>query len=170
MQMNPLLEIHDLHVVAKTKIQEFLLLNGVELVLEEKEILGLIGETGAGKSLTAWSIIGLLNPELTVNKGSIKLQGRELLGLSNDELSKMRGKKISIIVQNPSNFLDPLRPIGRQLAQIYQRHSGKSYRYSYSKALEMLRQVEMPDAERRMRSYPHELSGGMAQRVMIRLT
>jgi peptide/nickel transport system ATP-binding protein/oligopeptide transport system ATP-binding protein len=167
-----LLEVADLHVhfiardrwgvrrVAKA-------LNGVSLALGEGEILGLVGETGAGKSLTALSIMGMLRPPAEIVAGSIRLDGRELVGIDRSALRLLRGGEMALIVQSPKTALDPLTRVGDQIKRIRRAHRGGSDDDAARRARDMLEAVGIPDAGRRLRAWPHELSGGMAQRIVI---
>lgn len=142
-------------------------LNGVSFALEQGEILGLVGETGAGKSLTAMSIMGLLSPPARVVEGSVRFKGTELINLPVGDLDQFRGQEITMIVQSPVSSLDPLKRIGRQLIRMQQVHSAITTAEARKRAIDMLRIVGIPNPERRIRAWPHELSGGMAQRVLI---
>jgi oligopeptide/dipeptide ABC transporter ATP-binding protein len=142
-------------------------LNGVSFALSEGEILGLVGETGAGKSLTALSIMGLLRPPAEIIGGSIRLDGRELVGLARSALRLLRGCEMALIVQSPKTALDPLTRVGDQITRIRQAHRGGSDHDVAKRVRLMLEAVGIPDVERRLRAWPHELSGGMAQRIVI---
>jgi len=142
-------------------------LNNVSFTLEKGEVLGLVGETGAGKSLTAQSIVGLLREPARIVGGRVMFGGRDLTKLSEDELNRVRGSEIAMVVQSPRSSLDPLKRIGDQLVRVHQAHSGGPVAASKKRALEMMRAVSIPDPEGRARAWPHELSGGMAQRVLI---
>lgn len=162
-----LLSIRDVHVHLRSGDQNFTLLNGVSFDVERGEIYGLIGETGAGKSLTAWASIGLLPARARIVSGSITFNGQELVGLGEDRLQRIRGNDIGLIVQNPKGSLHPLRSVGRQIAALRRQHRGGSRKEAMASAIAALEAVGVPDAPRRARSLPHELSGGMAQRVLI---
>jgi oligopeptide/dipeptide ABC transporter ATP-binding protein len=140
-------------------------LNGVSFSVERGEILGLVGETGAGKSLTAYSILGILKHSARIVGGEILFEGKRLDNMPADVLNALRGRRLALIVQNPRASLDPLTRIGRQLMRVYRHHSG--LRDARERALEMLELVGIPDPSSRFNAYPHELSGGMAQRVVI---
>jgi oligopeptide/dipeptide ABC transporter ATP-binding protein len=142
-------------------------LNGVSFSLERGRILGLVGETGAGKSLTALSIMGLLKPPARIVAGTIGFEGKDLAALPPDELNKLRGDRLALIVQNPRASLDPLSRIGDQLARVHRAHRGADAASARRRAVEMLAAVGLSDPERRAQAWPHELSGGMAQRVLI---
>lgn len=140
-------------------------LNGVSFSVERGEILGLVGETGAGKSLTAYSILGILKHSARIVGGEVLFDGIRLDNMPSDALNALRGRRLALIVQNPRASLDPLTRIGRQLMRVYRHHSG--LRDAKQRALEMLELVGIPDPSSRFDAYPHELSGGMAQRVVI---
>lgn len=142
-------------------------LNQVSFEVDRGEIVGLVGETGAGKSLTAASVLGLIPSTAEVSAGTAVFEGRDLLTLPNDEMNALRGFEIGLVVQNPRTSLDPLCRIGDQLIRIQRSHRAISTREARKRALEMLSAVGIPEPERRMRAWPHELSGGMAQRVLM---
>ncbi|MSO65529.1 MAG: ABC transporter ATP-binding protein [Alphaproteobacteria bacterium] len=142
-------------------------LNGVTFSVDEGEIVGIVGETGAGKSLTAMSIMGLLPPNAKIVGGSAHFNGVDLVALPTDQLNRMRGDQITLIVQSPKTSLDPLKRIGDQLIRIQRAHHDLSEDEARQKAVDMLGTVGIPDPAQRARAWPHELSGGMAQRVLI---
>lgn len=144
-------------------------LNGVSFKLEAGRVLGLVGETGAGKSLTATSIMGLLRPPAVLIGGRALFEGRDLLAMEEGALNALRGRDISLVVQSPKSSLDPLSRIGDQLIRIHRAHRPASEATARTRAMEMLGALGIPDPPRRMRAWPHELSGGMAQRVLIAL-
>lgn len=144
--------------------------NGVSFTLERGESLGLVGETGSGKSVVAWSTVQLVAPPGRIVRGKVYFQGAKLLEKRDEELRRIRGKEIGLIVQNARAHLNPLVRVGDQIANAYLAHTEASLREAQSKAIEMLETVAMPDPEYRARAYPHELSGGMAQRVMIAMS
>jgi oligopeptide/dipeptide ABC transporter ATP-binding protein len=140
----------------------------VSYALKSGETLGVVGESGCGKSVTALSILRLIaNPPGRIVGGAIRLEGRNLLELSESEMEKIRGNDISMIFQEPMTSLNPLFTVGWQISEAIALHQGLSKRDAWDKAVEMLRRVQMPEAERRAHAYPHQLSGGMRQRVMI---
>jgi peptide/nickel transport system ATP-binding protein/oligopeptide transport system ATP-binding protein len=144
-------------------------LNGVSFSLDAGRILGLVGETGAGKSLTATSVMGLLRPPAKAVKGRALFEGRDLLAMGADALNAMRGRDIALVVQSPKSSLDPLTRIGDQLIRIHRVHRNATQEQARARAIEMLTSVGIPDPARRMSAWPHELSGGMAQRILIAL-
>lgn len=167
-----LLRVENLHVHFVTRsatgeVRTARALNGISFELQAGETLGLVGESGAGKSLTAMSMLGLLRPPGRVIQGQVVFEGRDLLTLSEDELLGIRGSAISLVVQNPKVSLDPLTRVGTQLARIGVSHGRVDQAKAMKDAVRLLDAVGIPDPEQRARSYPHELSGGMAQRVMI---
>ena len=161
------LEVRDLHTHIRGPAGIAKALNGVTFDVHDREIVGLIGETGAGKSLTAMSVLGLVQPPIEVVDGAVMFGGQDLTTLDFNEFRSIRGMQIGLIVQNPRGALDPMRPIGKQLADVFRVHQGGSKSSAQRTAIEMLGAVGIPDAERRYSAYSYELSGGMAQRVMI---
>src|SRR5215469_10734786 len=143
--------------------------NDLSLSLGHGEVLGLLGESGSGKSVTLRALLRLLPKKRTQISGHIKVAGKDVLALSDDELSKFRGQTVSMIFQEPALALDPVYTIGAQIAETVMRHEGKGEREAQARALEMLEVVRIPSAKRRLESYPHEMSGGMRQRAMIAL-
>ncbi|MGJ5007900.1 ABC transporter ATP-binding protein [Bradyrhizobium oligotrophicum] len=143
--------------------------NYVSLSLGDGEVLGLLGESGSGKSVTMRALMRLLPNKRTQISGSLKVLGRDVLAMNDEELSQFRGRSVSMIFQEPGLALDPVYTIGRQIAETVMRHEGKSYAEASARALEMLDVVRIPSAKRRLESYPHEMSGGMRQRAMIAL-
>jgi peptide/nickel transport system ATP-binding protein len=164
----PLLEIDDLRTWFFTRDGVVRAVDGVSLSVLPGETLAIVGESGCGKSVTALSVLRLIAapPGRTVS-GSIRFAGRDLLALSEAEMRKVRGNEISMIFQEPMTSLNPVMTIGRQIAETLILHQGLDTAAAQQKAVAMLRLVHIPEAERRIRQYPHELSGGMRQRVMI---
>jgi peptide/nickel transport system ATP-binding protein/oligopeptide transport system ATP-binding protein len=138
-------------------------LNGVSFQVEEGEVLGLVGETGAGKSLTALALLGLLQPPAVISAGRIRFEGRDLDPLKGD----VRGTRLTLIPQSPHTSLDPLTRIGEQLVRMQREHRRLSKAEAWRRAGEILAEVRIPAPDERLRAWPHELSGGMAQRVLI---
>src|SRR5512147_2752376 len=143
--------------------------NDLSFTLGEGEVLGLLGESGSGKSVTLRALMRLLPRKRTHITGRVKVMGRDVLALDGDELSKFRGQAVSMIFQEPALALDPVYTIGAQITETVMRHEGKSQAAARARALEMLEVVRIPSAKRRLDSYPHEMSGGMRQRAMIAL-
>ncbi|MDA7947042.1 MAG: ABC transporter ATP-binding protein [Hyphomicrobiaceae bacterium] len=164
-----LLEVEDLRVEFPTRRGALLALDGVSLEINEGEVLGVVGESGAGKSLTGAAIIGLLEPPGRVTGGKIRLEGHRIDTLSYEEMRNIRGKKIGAIFQDPLTSLNPLYTIGRQLIETIRVHMDVSPEAARARAIELLGEVGIPAPERRIDSYPHEFSGGMRQRVVISL-
>src|SRR6266704_1879367 len=143
--------------------------NDLSLTLGEGEVLGLLGESGSGKSVTLRALMRLLSKKRTQISGSVQVLGRDVLALDDEELSAFRGQTVSMIFQEPALALDPVYTIGQQIAETVMRHEGKSQTDATARALEMLEVVRIPSAKRRLDAYPHEMSGGMRQRAMIAL-
>jgi peptide/nickel transport system ATP-binding protein len=165
--VTPVLEITDLstHIqLTKSVVQA---VGNVDLTIEPGETLGLVGESGCGKSMTGLSIMGLLPPGGSIVGGSIKLDGRELVGLSDPELRKIRGNEVAMIFQDPLTSLDPTKTIGYQVAEPVRLHKGASKAAARERATEVLGLVGLPRPTERLGDYPHQLSGGLRQRVMI---
>ena len=164
----PVLEVDDLKTQFFTPAGVVKAVDGVSYQVRRGEILGVVGESGCGKSVTALSIMRLVaNPPGRIVGGAIRLNGRNLLSITEDEMVKVRGKDVSMIFQEPMTSLNPLYTIGRQIAETVALHEGLSKKDAFDKAIEMLRRVSIPEAERRADAYPHQMSGGMRQRVMI---
>jgi oligopeptide/dipeptide ABC transporter ATP-binding protein len=169
MSDEPLLRVRGLRTAFETPRGEARVLDGLDLEVGRGEILGLVGESGSGKSVTAYSIMRLVRPPGRVDGGEVWLDGRELLALPERRMREVRGKEISMIFQDPRGFLNPVARVGSVLQEVYRRHEGGSKAEAQARALELLRSVGLPAPERVYRAYPHELSGGMAQRAMIAL-
>ncbi len=165
----PLLQVRGLQTWFETPRGTARVLDGLDLDVARGEILGLVGESGAGKSVTAYSILRLVRPPGRIVGGQVLLEGRDLLVLPERQLRHVRGKQISMIFQDPRGFLDPVARVGAVLNEIYRTHERVSRREAKERALVLLRTVGLPAPERVYRAYPHELSGGMAQRAMIAL-
>ena len=165
---NPLLAVEDLVVDFDTRAGQARVLDHVSLEVAQGEVLGIVGESGCGKSMTALAIMGLVpSPVGTITSGSIRLDGRELVGMEAESLRAVRGKEIGMIFQEPMTSLNPVFTVGEQIAESVRLHENASPRAALDRAVEMLKAVEIPEAEMRARAYPHQLSGGMRQRVMI---
>ena len=163
-----LLEVDDLHTQFFTPFGVIRAVDGVSYHLKPGETLGVVGESGCGKSVTALSILRLVaSPPGRITGGAIRFEGRDLLDLSEHEMEAIRGNDISMIFQEPMTSLNPLYTAGHQIAEAIALHQGLSRKDSMDGAIEMLRRVSIPEPERRAQAYPHQLSGGMRQRVMI---
>jgi peptide/nickel transport system ATP-binding protein len=160
------LQITNLKTWIPTKDGLVKAVNTVDLKIEDEEKLGLIGETGCGKSILGISIIRLLQPSTKI-EGKIVYKGKDLLKLSEEEMRKIRGKEIAVILQNPTTSLNPVLRVGNQIAEAIRLHQGLDKRAARAKAIEMLEAVKIPSPEKRANEYPHEFSGGMKERVMI---
>jgi oligopeptide/dipeptide ABC transporter ATP-binding protein len=165
--MTPVLEIKDLSTHIQLTRSVVQAVGNIDLQIEAGETLGLVGESGCGKSMTGLSIMGLLPPGGSIVSGSIKLNGDELVGLSDAELRKIRGNDIAMVFQDPLTSLDPTKTIGYQVAEPVRLHRGASKEESLDRAAEVLSLVGLPRPKERLGDYPHQLSGGLRQRVMI---
>ncbi|MEO3388206.1 ABC transporter ATP-binding protein [Mesorhizobium sp. CAU 1741] len=164
----PLLEVKDLHVgLPAAGGQSFPILQGVSFQIMPGEAFGLVGESGSGKSVTSLATMGLLKRPLRATAGEILFQGRDLLKLSKREMRRLRGDRIAMIFQEPMTALNPLVTVGRQIAEMFYLHQGKSWAEGEKLAIEALANVRVPNPDRRARNYPHQMSGGLRQRVMI---
>jgi oligopeptide/dipeptide ABC transporter ATP-binding protein len=161
-----LLEIHNLTVQFPSGDKFVKAVNGVNLGIRAGETLGIVGESGCGKSVSLFSILRLLPPQARID-GEIFFDGKELLHLPINEMRRIRGKEISMIFQEPMTSLNPVLKIGEQLIEAITFHEKVRRKEAAAKSLDLLRLVEIPDTEKRLNSYPHQLSGGMRQRVMI---
>jgi peptide/nickel transport system ATP-binding protein len=163
-----ILEIDDLHTHFFTRDGVVRAVDGVSYNLAKGETLGVVGESGCGKSITALSVLRLIpQPPGRIVGGAIRFEGRNLLDLSETEMRGIRGNDISMIFQEPMTSLNPVLTVGNQIAETLMLHQGLSKRAALDRAIEMLTLVRIPEAERRIKQYPHQLSGGMRQRVMI---
>jgi oligopeptide/dipeptide ABC transporter ATP-binding protein len=162
------LEIDDLRTHFFTQAGVVRAVDGVSYAVHAGETLGVVGESGCGKSVTALSVLRLVaNPPGRIVGGKIRFGGANLLDLSESDMEGIRGNEISMIFQEPMTSLNPLLTVGRQISEAITVHQGLSARAAMDKAIEMLRRVSIPEPERRAHAYPHQLSGGMRQRVMI---
>ena len=162
--MSPLLEVTDLRIAFGRSRRE--VVHGVAFALEPGERLGLIGESGSGKTVTALAVMGLLEENAYVS-GSIRLAGRELVGLRDRDLAPLRGDLMSMVFQEPMTALDPTMPVGRQVAEVLLLHQSLDRGNSRAKVIEILIEVGLEDADRVADAYPHALSGGQRQRVVL---
>lgn len=162
-----LLKVTDLHTSFFTPAGEVKAVNGLSFSLDEGKVLGIVGESGSGKSVTAYSILQILANSGKIISGSILYRGQELVGASKEEMTKIRGNKISIIFQDPMTSLNPVFTIGNQLMEAIMLHTDRDRKQAEERAIEMLSLVGVNEPEKRIKQYPHEFSGGMRQRVMI---
>ena len=162
-----LLEVKNLKTSFFTDAGEVKAVNDVSFFLDRGKVLGIIGESGSGKSVTAYSIMQILAGTGKIVGGSIKFDGKELVGIDEKEMKAVRGNKISIIFQDPMTSLNPTYTIGKQLMEPIILHTNRTKKQAYDRAVEMLKLVNINEPEKRMKQYPFELSGGMRQRVMI---
>lgn len=165
--MGTILEMKNVKVGRKNRDGFNSILENVNFAIDEGEFVAVVGESGCGKSMTALSIMGLLPKEMEVGSGSIAYRGKDLTKMTAKELNKIRGKEISMIFQEPMTSLNPSFTIGNQLAEVFKYHTNLSAKEIKQQSIEVLNQVKIPDAEEKLKAYPHELSGGMRQRVMI---
>jgi peptide/nickel transport system ATP-binding protein len=163
----PLLELRHLAVSFATDDGTVHAVDGIDLALARGRTLGLVGESGCGKSVTSLAIMGLLPPENSKVKGEVRFEGRDLLTLDADTIRDLRGARLAMIFQEPMTSLNPAYTVGDQIVEVIQRHQGLSATDARARAIEMLRIVRIPSPERRVDDYPHKLSGGMRQRAMI---
>ncbi len=163
----PLLEIEGLKTYFFTRDGTVKAVDGVDLVVNQGEVLGLVGESGCGKSVTSMSVLRLVSEPGEIVDGVVRYRGENLLEKSASEMRDIRGDQISMIFQQPVSSLNPVFRIGYQITEVYKVHEHLKHAVGEERAVEMLKLVGIPDPERRLAAYPHELSGGMAQRVMI---
>jgi len=168
MPAEPLLQVRDVVVEFDTRHGVARVLDRVSLSVERGQILGIVGESGCGKSMTALAVMGLVpDPPGRVASGSIQIAGRELVGLDNERMRRIRGKEIGMIFQEPMSSLNPVFTVGEQIAESVRLHDNAGAKAATARAVDMLKAVDIPEAAARVRAYPHQLSGGMRQRVMI---
>ena len=167
-QNDPILEIKDLSVAFEVDEGEVQALDGVNLEVRQGQTLGVVGESGCGKSVTALSVMRLLpKPMGKILSGNISFMGKDLLKLSPDEMREVRGNEIGMIFQEPMNALNPVKKIGVQLSEVFLLHQKLDREEAWESSIEMLDKVGIPSPETRVLEYPHQLSGGMRQRVVI---
>jgi peptide/nickel transport system ATP-binding protein len=165
---DPLLEIHGLKTYFATDDGMVRAVDGVDLTISRGETLGVVGESGCGKTVTAMSVLKLIAmPPGRIVEGRILWQGRDLVPLPPEDMNRIRGKEIAIVFQEPMTSLNPVYTVGEQIAEIVRLHEKVGRRAALEKTIDMLRLVQIPNAERRIHDYPHQFSGGMRQRVMI---
>jgi len=162
-----LLEIEGVAVRFDTDAGPVAAVDGIDLAIEAGEIVGLVGESGSGKSVTALAILRLVRPPGRIVGGAIRLAGRDLLALSEEEMRQVRGRRIALVPQSPRTALNPVIPVGRQITRLLALHGGLTRRAARDRAVELLELAGVPDPARRLAQYAHQLSGGTCQRVMI---
>ena len=167
MKADPALSVEGLCVEFRTRSGVVRALDNVSFSVAKGETIAIVGESGSGKSVTAYAVMGILDPAGRVTAGRAMLGGLDLIAAKPRQLAKVRGRQIAMIFQNPRTALNPIRPVGRQIADVLTRHGGVSRRAAPAAAVEMLRAVGITDPARRAKAYPFEMSGGMCQRVMI---
>ena len=165
--MTPILSIRNLQVSFASKGGEVHALRGVDLDIAPGECLGVVGESGSGKSLTALATLGLMPSSARINGGTAHFEGRDLLAMPRADLDQVRGRRIGMIFQEPMTALNPIMTVGRQIMAPLRKHLGLSTTAARTRAAELLGIVGIPAPAMRLDSYPHQLSGGMRQRVMI---
>ncbi len=163
----PLLEVQDLRMVFPVEGGEAVAVDGVSFAIDRGRVLGLVGESGSGKSMTALCMLRLVPPPGRITRGRVLLDGRDLLSLPEREMRKVRGAQVAMIFQEPMTALNPVLNVGSQVAEAIALHRPVSRRQAWERAVALLGEVGIPDAARRAGDYPHQLSGGMRQRVMI---
>ena len=166
-QQKPLLEVKNLKTYFFTEDGIVKAVDGVDFVVYPGEVLGLVGESGCGKSVTSFSIMRLIGQPGKIVDGEIYFDGKNLVTIPENEMIQVRGHRISMIFQQPQSALNPVFKVGDQIAEVLDIHQSLGKEMGRQRAVELLRMVGIPEAERRAEAYPHELSGGMAQRVMI---
>jgi peptide/nickel transport system ATP-binding protein len=166
--MSPIVEMRDVHVRFRGE-RTVHALNGVDITLRQGEVLGLLGESGSGKSVTLRALMRMLPPKRSQITGTIRVGDKDVVAMNDVELENLRGGIVSMIFQEPMLALDPVYTIGDQIAEAVVRHKGVSWADGRKRALEMLEGVRIPSAKRRLENFPHEMSGGMRQRAMIAL-
>ncbi len=167
--MNPVLSVRNLRVAFATRRGLLTAIDGISFDIARGEILGVVGESGAGKSLTGLAVIGLIDPPGRISGGEVWLGGERIDSLPNDAMRRVRGRRVGMIFQDPLTSLDPLYRIGQQIVETIRTHSKLSATAARRRAIDLLAEVGIPAPERRIDGYPHEFSGGMRQRVVIAL-
>jgi len=164
---DPVLAVRGLKTHFFTRAGVLKAVDGIDLAVARGEILGLVGESGSGKTVTGFSILGLVDPPGRIVEGSIRFAGRELVGLANEELRQLRGRRIAMVFQDPSTTLNPVLSVGDQMVLAVHAHERVSRSAALARARELLTIVGIPSPDARLAAYPHQLSGGMRQRVAI---
>lgn len=167
MATDPILEVRDLHTEFPTRDGVVKAVNGVSFTLSRGSVLGIVGESGCGKTVTALSILGLVPYPGKITHGQVRFNGRDVLGMNREELRRLRGKEISMVFQDAVSGLNPVIPVGTQVEEMVTSHLPVSRREARRLTLEVLQQVGMADPDRVVHQYPFQLSGGMCQRVML---
>ncbi len=167
MNVAPALNVEGLSVEFRTRSGIVRALDNVSFTIAKGETMALVGESGSGKSVTAYAVLGILDPAARITGGTAMFGGLDLLSAKPNQLADVRGREIAMIFQNPRTALNPIRPVGRQIADVLIRHGNVPGRGAPAQAVEMLRAVGITDPARRAKAYPFEMSGGMCQRVMI---
>ena len=167
--MEPLLSVERLTTTFDVGGQSFAAVDDVSFAVARGETLGLVGESGCGKSVTALSILRLVDPPGRIRGGTVRFEGRDLLALPEEEMRRVRGARIGLVFQEPTTALNPVLTIGHQIAETLVVHGLASWGEARARAVELLRAVSMPDPEQRVADYPHQLSGGLRQRALIAL-
>jgi peptide/nickel transport system ATP-binding protein len=165
--MTPLLSIDKLEVRLRSRGRDAPVLEDIDIAVGRRETLAVVGESGCGKSMLALAVMGLMPPVARVAKGTISLDGTELTALDERRMQQVRGKAVSMVFQEPMTALNPVLSVGHQIAEVVRRHEGLSRRAAMERAVEMLALVRLPEPRRQAADYPHRLSGGMRQRVVI---
>ncbi|MFW5791614.1 MAG: ABC transporter ATP-binding protein [Desulfohalobiaceae bacterium] len=165
-----LLQVQDLTVRFRLRRGDLTAVNNVSFTLEPGERMGVVGESGAGKSVMGFSLINLISKPGYIHSGSIRFEGRELVGLDDDHMRAIRGNRITMIFQDPMMTLNPVLTIGTQMTEVLKAHKGMSRSQAEEVAVDKLRQVYIPSPGKRLRQYPHEFSGGMRQRIVIAIS
>ncbi|MDE3065410.1 MAG: ABC transporter ATP-binding protein [Acidobacteriota bacterium] len=163
----PLLEVEDLRVSFATRGGVVKAVDGLSLRVGQREVVGVVGESGSGKSVAMYSLLGLVRDANVTISGSVRFEGREILGLADDELRSIRGRDVAMIFQDPMTALTPVYTVGWQIVEQIRAHEDVTKAQARARAVELLGEVGIPDPSRRVDLYPHEFSGGMRQRVVI---
>ena len=164
---DPVLDVRGLKTHFFTRAGVLKAVDGIDLAVERGEILGLVGESGSGKTVTGFSILGLVDPPGRIVEGSVRFDGRELVGLPQEELRQLRGRRIAMVFQDPTTTLNPVLSVGDQMVLAVHAHERVSRGAALARARELLVMVGIPSPEARLQAFPHQLSGGMRQRVAI---
>ncbi len=162
-----LLEVKDLRTYFDTPEGDLKAVDGVSFSIRQGETLGIVGESGSGKSVSSMTILRLMKKDAYIHSGEILFEGKDLTKISEKEMNEIRGNRISVIFQEPMTSLNPVFTVGKQLREVFMLHQGMDKKEAEKAACEALRETKVPDPERVMKEYPHQLSGGMRQRVMI---